>query len=157
MSNPVTIDAPEGLPFIEIVREFDAPVEAVFAAYADPELVRQWVGPNGYETTIDVYSLETGGRWRYVQRNPAGDEFAFNGVFHRVVPGDEIVQTFEWEGLPEYVSIERLLFAALEGGRTRVTGWSVFPSVESRDGMVQNGMEHGVVEGYERLDALLAA
>ncbi|GAA2227729.1 SRPBCC family protein [Herbiconiux moechotypicola] len=155
MSNPVTITAPEGLPFIEIVRDFDAPVDAVYRAYADPELVRQWVGPNGYETTVDTYRLETGGRWRYIQRNPAGDEFAFNGVFHRAVPNQEIVQTFEWEGLPEFVSIETMRFTSLGDGRSRVTGWSVFPSVESRDGMIDNGMEHGVVEGYERLDALL--
>jgi uncharacterized protein YndB with AHSA1/START domain len=157
MSNPVTITAPEGVPFIEIVREFDAPVDALFNAYADPELVKQWQGPNGYDTVIDTYRLETGGRWRYVQTNPAGDEFAFNGVFHKVVPGSLIIQTFEWEGLPDEVSIETLRFEALEGGRARVTGWSVFPSVEGRDGMIEHGMEHGVVEGYERLDALLGA
>jgi peptide/nickel transport system substrate-binding protein/oligopeptide transport system substrate-binding protein len=51
-SNPVTITAPEGLPFIDIEREFDAPVAAVFNAHRDPELVRQWLGPDGYEMTI---------------------------------------------------------------------------------------------------------
>jgi uncharacterized protein YndB with AHSA1/START domain len=155
MTNPVTITAPEGLPFIEITRDFDAPVAAVYNAYADPELVRRWVGPDGYETVIDTYSLQTGGRWRYVQRNPAGDEFAFNGVFHKAVPNELIIQTFEWEGLPDHVSIETLRFTDLGSGRSRVTGWSVFPSVEGRDGMIANGMEHGVVEGYARLDALL--
>ncbi|MCS5735886.1 SRPBCC family protein [Herbiconiux daphne] len=156
MTNPVTITAPAGVPFIEIVREFDAPLEAVYNAYADPELVRQWVGPNGYETAIDAYDLTSGGRWRYVQTNPEGDSFAFNGVFHRVRPNELIIQTFEWEGLPDQVSIETLRFDDLGDGRTRLTGWSVFPSVEGRDGMVENGMEVGVTEGYERLDALLA-
>ena len=156
MTNPTTITAPEGLPFIEIVREFDAPVEAVYAAYADPALVAQWLGPDGYEMTIESWSLEPGGRYRYVHTNPAGDSFAFNGVVHTARPNEIIIQTFEWEGMPDSVSLETARFEALPDGRSRVTGWSVFPAVEARDGMVQNGMERGVVEGYARLDALLA-
>jgi len=155
MSNPVTITAPEGLPFIEIVREFEAPVAAVYDAYADPALVAQWNGPDGYDMQIESYDLASGGRYRYVHTNPAGDSFAFRGVFHTVKPEELIIQTFEWEGLPDHVSLETLRFEPLEGGRTRIRGWSVFPSVESRDGMIENGMEHGVVEGYARLDTLL--
>ncbi|MDO9397746.1 MAG: SRPBCC family protein [Herbiconiux sp.] len=157
MSNPVTITAPEGLPFIEIVREFDAPVAAVFEAYRDPELVAQWLGPDGYEMTVEEYSLESGGRYRYVHTNPEGDSFAFRGMFHTVRAGELIIQTFEWEGMPDAVSLETVRFEELHGGRTRIRGWSVFPQVKWRDGMVQNGMERGVVEGYARLDGLLAA
>jgi uncharacterized protein YndB with AHSA1/START domain len=156
MTNPVTITAPEGVPFVEIVREFDAPVEAVYNAYADPELVKQWLGPNGYDMQIDTYDLESGGRYRYVHTNPAGDSFAFNGVFHRARPNELIIQTFEWEGMPDQVSIETVRFEDLGGGRSRIVGQSVFPSIEGRDGMIENGMETGVVEGYERLDAVLA-
>jgi uncharacterized protein YndB with AHSA1/START domain len=156
MTNPVTITAPEGVPFVEIVREFDAPVEAVYNAYADPKLVKQWLGPNGYDMQIDTYDLESGGRYRYVHTNPAGDSFAFNGVFHRARPNELIIQTFEWEGMPDQVSIETVRFEDLGGGRSRIVGQSVFPSVEGRDGMIENGMETGVVEGYERLDAVLA-
>lgn len=158
MTNPVTITAPEGLPFIEIVREFDAPLAAVYNAYADPQLVAQWLGPNGYAMSLETYDLTSGGRYRYVHTNPAGDEFAFQGVFHTVRPEELIIQTFEWDGMPDAVSLETLRFESLDDGtRTRLTGWSVYPQVEWRDGMVQNGMEHGVREGYERLDALLAA
>lgn len=155
MTNPVTITAPEGLPFIEIAREFDAPVDAVFEAYRDPELVRQWLGPDGYDMQIEEYTLESGGRYRYVHVNPAGDRFGFRGVFHTVRPGELIVQTFEWDGMPDAVSLESVRFEALPGGRSRVVGQSVFPRVEWRDGMIENGMERGVVEGYARLDALL--
>lgn len=62
MSNSVTITAPEGVPFIDIVREFDAPVAALFRAHAEPELVRQWLGPNGYEMDIEQWEFATGGR-----------------------------------------------------------------------------------------------
>ena len=65
-TKPTTITAPDGVPFIEIVREFDAPVAAVFRAYVEPELVKQWTGPNGYEMTITEWDLTTGGRYAYV-------------------------------------------------------------------------------------------
>ncbi|MCL8018177.1 SRPBCC domain-containing protein, partial [Streptomyces sp. AS02] len=83
-TNPVTITAPEGVPYIDITREFDAPVSAVFAAHSNPDLVKQWLGPNGYEMEIDEYEFVSGGRYKYVHRNPEGEEFRFNGVFHVV-------------------------------------------------------------------------
>jgi len=157
MTNPVTINAPEGLPFIEIIREFDAPVEAVFRAHAEPELVRQWLGPNGYEMDLERWDFTTQGGYRYVHRGPDGDEYWFNGTFHTVRDNEFAVQTFEFEGFPDVVAIESMTFEDLGGGRTRLRGWSTYPSVEARDGMVESGMETGLREGYERLDGVLAA
>lgn len=154
--NPVTIDAPEGVPFIDIVREVDAPVSAVFRAHAEPDLVKQWLGPHGYDMEIVEFDFRTGGRYRYIHRDPAGEEYAFNGVYHVVRKDEFVIQTFEYEGFPDAVSIESMTLVDLGDGRTRIEGHSVYPSLEARDGMVENGMEHGVREGYERLDALLA-
>jgi uncharacterized protein YndB with AHSA1/START domain len=156
MTNPLHVEAPEGTPFIDWQREFDAPVQAVFRAHQDPELVKQWMGPREYETEMEVYEFKTGGRWRFVQRNDAGEEYAFNGVFHVVRDNEFAIQTFEFEGFPDVVSIESLTFEDLGGGRTRLRGHSTYPSLESRDGMVSSGMETGMGEGYERLDDLLA-
>jgi uncharacterized protein YndB with AHSA1/START domain len=155
MTNPVTITAPEGMPFIEIEREFDAPVEAVFRAHADPELFVRWIGPNGYENRIDRHDFRTGGGYRFV--NIDGDEeYAFRGVFHVVRENEFVIQTFEYEGLPDVVAIDSLSFERLEGDRTRLRGRSVYPTLEARDGMVESGMEKGVTEGYAKLDALVA-
>lgn len=156
MTNPVTITAPEGLPFVEIVREFDAPVPAVYNAYADPALVALWLGPDGYGMDVESYDLVSGGHYRYLNTDPDGNVYAFRGSFHTVRPEELIIQTFEWEGMPDTVSIESLTFESTPAGGTRLRGWSVFPSVEARDGMVENGMERGVVEGYRRLDGVLA-
>lgn len=156
MNNPLTIDAPEALPFIYFEREFDAPVEAVFRAHKDPDLVEQWLGPRGYEMEIDSYEFKTGGRYRYVHRNPEGEEYAFNGVFHVVREGEFAIQTFEFEGVPDVVSIESLRFEDLRNGRTRLSGHATYPSMEARDGMMAGGMEGGMSEGYERLDEVLA-
>ena len=156
-THPVTISAPEGLPFIDIEREFDAPVAAVFNAHRDPELVKQWLGPNGYEMTIERWDFVPQGGYRYVHTNPEGEAFAFNGTFHSVRENEFAVQTFEFEAWPDVVSIESLTFEDLGDGRTRLHAHSVYPSVEARDGMVASGMEIGLREGYERLDALVAA
>jgi uncharacterized protein YndB with AHSA1/START domain len=155
-TNPVTITAPEGVPFIDITREFDAPVSAVFAAHSNPELVKQWLGPNGYEMDIEEYNFVSGGRYKYIHRNPEGDEFVFNGVFHVVRDNEFAIQTFEYEGFPDVVSIESMTFEDLGNGRTRLSGHSVYPSLEARDGMIESNMERGVVEGYERLDKIVA-
>jgi uncharacterized protein YndB with AHSA1/START domain len=153
MTNPVHVSAPDGLPFIDITREFDAPPAAVHRAHADPDLVRQWLGPDGYEMVVDRYDFTTGGGYRYVHRTPDGREFSFRGTFHTVRP-DFAVQTFEFEGQPDVVAIETMTLEDL-GGRTRLRIHSVYPSVEARDGMVASGMERGVTQGYARLDTLL--
>ena len=158
MSNTVTITSEPGTPFINAEREFDAPVGRVFAAHADPQLYAQWVGPRGYETTVEMLEMRTGGGYRFVQRDPAHSErgeFAFRGVFHVVRENELSIQTFEFEGWPDAVSLDTYRFESLADGRTRLRTHSVFPSVEARDGMVESGMEKGVVEGYQRLDAVL--
>lgn len=157
MSNPLTITAPEGQPIIETSREFDAPVEAVFAAHRDPDLYVQWVGPYGYEMVIERHDFVSQGGYRFCHRNEAGEEFWFNGVFHTVRENDFAIQTFEWEGAPDQVSLESLRFVDLGDGRTRLEGRAVYLSQEARDAMVASGMEKGVAEGYERLDSLLAS
>jgi uncharacterized protein YndB with AHSA1/START domain len=154
-TNPVTITAPEGMPFIEIVRDVHAPVEAVYQAHREPQLVQQWLGPYGYDMKIERWDLRTGGGYRYVHVNQEGQEFAFNGVFHVARPNEFVAQTFEFEGFPDVISIETLRFQDLGDGRTRLAIHSTYPSQEARDAMIANGMEKGVTQGYERLDAVL--
>jgi uncharacterized protein YndB with AHSA1/START domain len=156
MTNPLQVDAPEGVPFIDWAREFDAPVEALFRAHQDPEMVQQWMGPAKYEIEMEVYEFKTGGRWRYISRDDAGEEYAFNGVFHVVRDNEFAIQTFEYEGFPDVVSIESLTFEDAGAGRSRLRGHATYPSLKARDGMVSGGMEGGMSEGYERLDDLLA-
>jgi uncharacterized protein YndB with AHSA1/START domain len=157
MTNPVSITAPEGLPFIDIEREFDAPVAAVFNAHRDPGLVKQWLGPQGYEMEIERWDFVPQGGYRYVHTDSQGEAFAFNGTFHSVRENEFAIQTFEFEGFPDVVAIESIAFDDLGNGRTRLRIHSVYPTVEARDGMVASGMETGLREGYERLDGLVAA
>ena len=107
---------------------------------------------------IERWDFTSQGGYRYVHRNAEGEEYAFNGVFHAVRENEFAIQTFEFEGLPDVVAIEshdvRATSATAAPGSAAT---SVYPSVEARDGMVASGMEGGLREGYERLDAILDA
>jgi uncharacterized protein YndB with AHSA1/START domain len=149
------ITADPDVPLVRITREFDAPLEKVFRAHTDPELVAQWNGPNRTEMRVDTWDCRTGGSYRYVHLLD-GEEYGFHGCFHEVRPSELIVQTFTFEGFPDGVALERLVLEGLGDGRTRLTATSLVDSFEGRDAMIASGMEEGVVQGYERLDALLA-
>ena len=149
------IVADPDVPLVRIVREFDAPREKVFRAHTDPELVVQWQGPNGMESRVEHYDCRTGGSYRYVHVQD-GEEYGFHGCFHEVRPSELIVQTFTFEGFPDGVALEKLVLEDLGNGRTRLTATSLVDSFEGRDAFLASGMETGVVEGYERLDEVLA-
>lgn len=155
--NQTTIIAEPGKQEIFIIREFDAPREMVFKAYSDPKIMVQWLGPRELKTKMEKFDARTHGSYRYVSTDKDGNAYAFNGVIHEVSAPERIIQTFEFEGLPErgHVTLETARFESLPGDRTKVTTQSVFQSVTDRDGMMQSGMEDGVFQSYERLDEIL--
>lgn len=163
MTEPSTSAHPEtrievdaDVPLVRITREFDAPPAAVFRAHTDPDLVVQWLGPRDLVMEVERYDCRTGGGYRYVHRR-GDDEFWFHGSFHEVRPSERIVQTFTFEGMPDGVALEKLVLTPLDGGsRTLLTATSLVDSFADRDAFVASGMETGVVQGYERLDDLLA-
>ncbi|WP_435772098.1 SRPBCC family protein [Nocardioides sp. SYSU DS0651] len=155
--NETRIEADPDLPTVRIVRTFDAPVDLVYRAWADPELVAQWLGPRDLEMDIETWDLRTGGEYRYTARRGGQDVARFYGCFHRVWPNERITQTFGFEEMPEAVSLETATFRDLGAGRTEVDILSVVFSMEERAGMLASGMEVGIEEGYAKLDELLAA
>ncbi len=140
-----------------ITREFDVSRELVFRAFTDPKLYTQWLGPRRYAMDLEKFEPRSGGMWRYTHKDKDGNEFGFHGVYHEVLAPERLIDTFEFEGLPEkgHVSLETAKFQELPGGRTRLTIQSVFQSIADRDGMMQSGMEEGVSESFDRLDVLL--
>ena len=155
MSKPEIIVNPGSL---EIVTKmtFNAPRELIFKAYTDPDLIPQWYGPRFLTTEVDKLDARPGGQWRFLNRDPEGNVYAFHGVYHDVVAPERIVQTFEYEGMPGHVVLETAVFEDLGGGKTRVETQSVFQSIEDRDGMVASGMEVGINDGYDRMNELMA-
>ncbi|MGH2462506.1 MAG: SRPBCC family protein [Candidatus Limnocylindria bacterium] len=149
------IDVPEGLPYVDITREINAPRDLVHRAYTDPELLRQWLGPRNLTMTVEKWDVHDGGAWRYVQTEANGTQWGFHGVFHGPQTPDQMIQTFEFDGVPGHVSFSELRLEEKDG-KTVAKTHVVFMSVEDRDGMVGSGMATGINEGYERLDELVA-
>lgn len=150
------IDLDDEVPAITITREFAAPPAKVFRAHADAQLFEQWMGPRSTRTRVDLLDCRTGGAYRFASVTDDA-EYRFFGSFHEVRPDELIVQTFGFEGMPDGVALERLHLEDLGDGRTRLTATSLCDSFEARDAMVASGMETGIREGYEKLDALLAS
>jgi len=156
--NETVIKAEPGKQEIFIIREFEAPRELVFKAFTTAEIVEQWLGPCNLTMHIEKFEPWAGGSYRYIHSDPAGNQFGFRGVCHECIEPERIIQTFEFEGLPEkgHVVLETLKLEALPGDRTRATTQSVFQSVADRDGMLMAGMEHGVRDSHQKLDEYFA-
>jgi uncharacterized protein YndB with AHSA1/START domain len=154
MEKPTTKAIPGSLDMV-IIHKFDAPRELVYKIYTDPNLIPEWWGPRNLTTKVEKMELRPGGIWRYIQQDPQNNIFAFHGVYHSLELNKQIISTFEWEGMPGHVILVTTNFED-EGNRTIVTQQDVFQSVQDRDGMMQQGMEQGTIEGDERFNELLA-
>lgn len=158
MTNTTEFIAPPGRPDMSIVRRFDAAPARVFAAHVDPDEIPLWWGPRRLTTVVHALEARPGGRWHFVQSGADGATHSFFGFFHAVVPGERLVQTFEYEGAPGHVLVSQLRFEPDgDGDGTILHNTTVFFSVEERDAMVDAGMSEGGIEGNERLDELFAA
>lgn len=156
-NNKTQIIVEPGKQELFVIREFDAPRELVFKALSTEEILVQWVGPREMTLRYEKFEPREGGSYRFINGLPNGMEFGFHGVCHEFAAPERIIQTFEFEGLPEkgHVVLETTRLEELPGGRTKLTVQSVFQSVADRDGMVASGMERGVVDSYERLDEFI--
>lgn len=140
---------------IRVERVFDAPRERVWAAMTEPDLVAQWWG-RGNKLDVERLEVEVGGHWRFVEHDPNGSVNGFEGRYREVSPPERVVSTFEWDGMPGYVSINDARLEDLGDGRTLVVSTATFFTPQERDGMLDYGMEEGLNESYAALDRLLA-
>jgi uncharacterized protein YndB with AHSA1/START domain len=139
---------------VRIERIFDAPVERVWRAFTEPELLAQWWG-RGNKLVIERMEVERGGHWRFVEHHADGVD-GFEGRYREVTPPERLVQTFEWDGMPGHVVVDTNVFDDLGDGRTKVVTTSLFHTTDERDGMLESGMEQGLNQAYAALDKLLA-
>lgn len=139
---------------IRIVRTFDAPVELVWRAHTEPELVKRWMtGPPDHSLPVCEIDLRVGGKGRYVWKNP-DFEMGMDAEFKEVVPHERIVHTEVFEGWPEGASTVTTTFSGA-GARTTVTVDIEYLNQEARDAAMQPGFEEGYAASYETLETLL--
>jgi uncharacterized protein YndB with AHSA1/START domain len=136
---------------ILITREFDAPRHLVYRAWTTPELIRRWwSGDRGEVTSIEV-DLRPGGTWRYVMIANAGFEVAFHGEYQEIVPGERIVSTEIFEGMPDAAGVSTTTFEG-NGARTTLSILVRHQNKEYRDAHVASGMEEGLQESLNYLE-----
>jgi uncharacterized protein YndB with AHSA1/START domain len=147
--------APANEPVIITRRFFKASPALLFKAWTTPEHMKQWLGPKDMEMISCEVDLRVGGSYRYVHRGPDGTDYGFHGKYLEIEAPHRMVCTFVFEMVPQSEAIDTLTLEEQDGG-TLVTTHSRHPSLQARDGHLSGGMERGMSEGYERLDALVA-
>jgi uncharacterized protein YndB with AHSA1/START domain len=143
---------------ILITREFDAPKHLVYKAFTTPELVKRWWHAKRGEVTVAEIDLRVGGSWRYLAvTSEGGFEVGFHGEYREIVPNERIVSTETYEGLPEGVSeedgttVNTATFTEADG-RTTLTILVQAPSKETRDAIIESGMEAGMQDALDLLE-----
>jgi uncharacterized protein YndB with AHSA1/START domain len=126
----------------------------VWRALTEPALLAQWWGQPGSPMSVDKHELRLGGEWRFVERDAAGNEYGFRGIFRAIEPPGRIVQTFEYEPMAGHVILETLTLTEHDGCTT-LTAIEQFDTIEDLEGMYQSGMEDGTEKSYNQLAALL--
>jgi uncharacterized protein YndB with AHSA1/START domain len=149
------IVATPGQPTIVMRRSFKAPRRIVYQAFTRPEHLRRWWGPRELELVVCEIDLRVGGAYRFVQRAPDGQEFAFRGVYRELRPPERIVSTFVFEMMPDHEAVTTVVLEEANGVTT-LTSTVVHDSVEARDAHFA-AMEPGAIDTYERLAELLAS
>jgi uncharacterized protein YndB with AHSA1/START domain len=140
---------------IVLTRVFDAPRNMVFDALTKPELLKRWYGPRGWTLVVCEVDLKVGGSWRFVLRGPDGTDMGMRGVYREIAPPDRLVSTEAYDDYPG----ESLATVVLveSGGKTTFTNTLLYPSRETRDAVINSGMEHGAAETFDKLAEHLAS
>src|SRR5215217_4531992 len=146
MEQKTKIKAEDGKQELFITRKFDLPLELVFKAYVDPDIVEQWMG-----TKVLKLENKKHGGYQFETTDPKGNKHGFNGVIHEFVPDQKITRTFEMENTPFPVQLEFLEFEKLTDDTSKLTMQIVYKSVADRDQMLKLPFAQGINMAHNRL------
>jgi len=140
------IKSEEGKQDLMIIREFDLPLELLFKAYVEPDIVEQWMG-----TKVLKLENKKHGGYQFETIDPKGNKHMFNGVIHEFIPDRKITRTFEMENTPFGVQLEFLEFEQLSDDTSKLNMHVVYRSVELRDQMLKLPFAQGINMAHNRL------
>lgn len=150
-----------------IIRIFAAPRELVFKAWTDPDLFRQWWGPQGFTCPVAKMDLRVGGEYFSCMRAPDGKDFWSKGVFREIVIPERLVMSDSFAdehgnlvpathfGLSPGFPLEMEIAVTFEehGQQTRLTlKHSGTGGISDKDRM---DMEQGWSQSFDKLAAVL--
>lgn len=143
---------------IVISRTFNGPARIVFAAWTRPELVRRWWAPrsHGVAMVSCEADVRVGGKYRYVLGRE-GEEMGFSGEYREVTPHSRLVYTQVFEPMQGAGEVVVTVSFEEQDGKTRMVSRELYPSREVREAALAAGMESGMRETMDQLDALVGS
>jgi uncharacterized protein YndB with AHSA1/START domain len=151
MEQKTKVSAEEGRQELLITREFDLPLDLLFKAFTDPEIIGQWMG-----TKVLKLENKPHGSWQFETKDANGNPvFRANGSIHAFIPNEKITRTFEMENAPFGVQLEFMEFGKLTDETSKLTIHTVYKSVEDRDKMLKIGMGQGMNMAHNRLQEIV--
>lgn len=151
MEQKTKIKAEDGQQQLTITREFDLPLELLFKAFTEAEIVEQWMG-----TKVLKLENKKHGSWQFETTNAQGNVvFRANGVIHEYNPDEKIIRTFEMENASFGVQLEFLEFEKLTDDTSRLSMQVVYKSGALRDQMLQLPFAYGINMAHNRLQEVM--
>lgn len=151
MEKKTKIDAKDGKQDLVITREFDLPVELLFRAYVEPEIVEQWMG-----TKVLKLEGKKHGGYQFETTDPKGNKYGLSGAIHEFIPDRKITRTFEMEGAPFGVQLEFYEFEQLTDDTSKLNMHVVYESVELRDQNLQLPFAQGINMAHNQLQKVVS-
>ncbi len=151
MEQKTKIKAEDGTQELVITREFDLPVELLFKAYVEPEIVEQWMGTK----VLKLESKKHGGYQIETSDKKGNVAFRANGVIHEFVPNRKITRTFEMENTPFGVQLEVYEFEQLTEDTSRLNMHVIYESVAQRDQVLQLPFAQGLNWAHNRMQDIM--
>lgn len=147
------INAEDGKQEIVITREFDLPLELLFRAYSEPELIEQWMGTKVLKLESKKY-----GSWQFETTDAKGNVvFKADGVIHEFSPNRKITRTFEMANTPFGVQLEITEFEKLTDETSKVNMHVIYESVAQRDQVLKLPFAQGINWAHNRIQEVLSA
>jgi uncharacterized protein YndB with AHSA1/START domain len=150
MERKTKVHAEDGKQEMVITREFELPVELLFTAYVEPEIVEQWMG-----TKVLKLENKKHGSYQFETTDPKGNKHRFNGTIHEFSPNQKITRTFEMENTPFGVQLEFLEFEKLGDDRSKLKMHVIYRSVEHRDQVLKLPFAQGIDMAHTRLQEVV--
>ena len=151
MERKTKINVEDGKQELVITREFDLPLELLFKAYVEPDIVEQWMG-----TKVLKLENKKHGSYQFETTDPKGNKYGFNGVIHEFSPNRKITRTFEMENTPFGVQLEVYEFEKLTEDSSKLNMHVVYESVAQRDQILQLPFAQGINMAHNRLQDIVS-
>ena len=151
MEKKTKIDAENGKQEIVITREFELPLELLFKAYVEPDIIEQWMG-----TKVLKLESKKHGSYQFETTDPKGNKYGFHGVIHDCIPDRKITRTFEMDNTPFGVQLEILEFEQLTDDTSKLTMHVLYESVEKRDQLLKLPFTQGINMAHNRIQDIVS-